>query len=413
MHDVMADSGGGLIRMKRIRRWVPALLLVLTLSLGLAPTGRAAGTELRVTSPEQPPKAGETFTVTVDISGNPGFNAVQFTLPYDKDAMECTSANTGDLMRGMLAGSNGDAPEGAIVAGAAAKTIQGDGRLAVFTFAAKRDLTSSDFQLDAVKITDASGTRIGYTVTQEKTKAPAPPEEQRDLQKETDAVIAELEGKTPPQDRPVTQPPADTQTPPAEQKPQTPERPSFSDMSGHWAEEDVVRAAELGLIGGYQDGTFKPDNNLTRAQFVTILYRQAGSPEVAETTPFTDIANVNREFQKAIAWAYGKKLVDGTTATTFNPQGTLSRQATMKILFQHSGGQAGAEQMFYSVYDGTFQDSAKLAEWAKTPMYWGVYNTLIEAGEGDLLNPTASMTRAQLARSMVRYMDKIGGGTGT
>lgn len=399
--------------MKKIGRWGPALLLVLALSLGLAPSGRAAGAELRLTSPEQPPKAGETFTVTVDISGNPGFAGFQLTAPYDESAMECTSVNPGALVDGMMAISNKSAPDGAILIAVSDSDVNGDGRLAVFTFVAKKDLSSADFQTVNIMISNEKNEDIDCAVVHEVTKAPAPPEEQRDLEKEMETVIAELEGKTPPQERPATQPPAETQTPPVEQKPQTPERPSFSDMTGHWAEEDVVRAAELGLIGGYQDGTFKPDNDLTRAQFVTILYRQAGSPEVTEATPFTDIANVNREFQKAIAWAYGKKLVDGTSATTFNPQGTLSRQATMKILFQHSGGQAGAEQMFYGVYDSTFQDSAKLAEWARTPMYWGVYNTLIEAGEGDLLNPTASMTRAQLARSMVRYMDKIGGGTGT
>lgn len=369
-------------------------------------SGSGQAAELRVTVPETPPKAGETFTVAVDIVGNPGFNSVQFTLPYDKDAMECTSANTGELMRGMLAASNNNAPSGAIVAGASIEIVQGDGRLAVFTFTARKDLASSDFQLEDVMLSDVNGKNLGHTVTQEKAAAPAPPEEQRDLQKEAQEVIAELEGKTP--QRPAEN---SAQTSPTEQQPQTPEIPSFTDISGHWAEADVLRAAELGLIGGYADGTFKPDNSLTRAQFVTILYRQAGSPAVTTVTPFTDIGGVNREFQTAIAWAYGKNLVGGVTAATFNPNGPLSRQATMKILFQHSGGNAGAEQMFYGTYDGTFPDSGKLADWARTPVYWGVYNTLIEAGEGNLLNPVESMTRGQLARAMVRYMDKFGGGT--
>ena len=64
--------------------------------------------------------------------------------------------------------------------------------------------------------------------------------------------------------------------------------------------------------------------------------------------------------------------------------------------------------MFYSVYDGSFPDSGKLADWARAPMYWGVYNTLIDAGEGQPLNPAQPTTRGQLARTMVRYMEKFG-----
>lgn len=427
------EKGGLLIQIKKT---IPALLLALTLALtaGLSPGARAAegaenaaalgprdapaeqssagawerytqrgseeiGTaELRVTAPETHPKAGESFTVTVDLVGNPGFAAVQFTLPYDKDAVTCTSANTGELMRGMLAASNTDAPEGAIVAGASIDPVRGDGRMAVFTFTAKRDLASGEFRLEDVLLSDVDGTDLICTVTRAVTAAPAPPEEQRDLEKEAEAVIAEIESGTP-------------RNPEKEEpKEETPESrpPAFTDMAGHPFETDVARAAELGIINGYPDGTFQPDSSLTRAQFVTILYRQAGRPAVTETTPFTDIAGVNEEFRTAIAWAYGKKLVDGSTPTTFNPQGTLSRQATMKILFQLGGGTAGAEQMFYGTYDGTFPDSGKLADWARTPVYWGVYNTLIEAGEGNALNPAAPATRGQLARSMVRYIEKFG-----
>lgn len=359
--------------------------------------------ELRVTVPETLPKAGEQFTVTVDIVGNPGFASVEFTVPYDKDAMECTSANPGDLMKGMMAASNQKAPGGAIVVGASVVTIEGDGRLGVFTFIAKENLTSSDFQLEDVLLTTENNEDIPYIVNQLVTKAPAPPEEQRDLEKEAEEIGEEIENN--PDWRPSR---SDPETPPAEQQPQTPERPSFTDISGHWAEADVLRAAELGLIGGYADGTFKPDNSLTRAQFVTILYRQAGRPAVTAAAPFTDIANVNDEFRTAIAWAYERRLVDGTSPTTFNPNGPLSRQATMKILFQHGGAAAGPELMFYGVYDGTFPDSGRLAEWARAPMYWGVYNTLIEAGEGNNLNPAQPMTRGQLARSMVRYTEKFG-----
>lgn len=367
--------------------------------------GGSGAAELRLTAPADLPRAGESFTVTVDLTGNPGFSAVQFTLPYDRDAMECTSANPGTLLKGMMAASNPAADTGAIIAAASVYEIQGDGQAAVFTFTAKRDLPSLEFSLINVELANGEDEVLDTTVTQRSTASPVPPQEQRDLEAESEAVIRELEdsGVLPPSSEEAPPESPRDPAPPAESA-----NPAFTDTAGHWAAADIARAAELGLIGGYEDGTFKPDNSLTRAQLVTILYRLAGRPAVSAAAPFTDLGGVNEEFRTAIAWAYGQGLVGGYTPTTFQPQGILSRQAAMKILFQYGGGTAGMEGLFYSTYDAAFPDSGTLPEWAKAPVYWGVYHTLIEAGEGDALTPAAPMTRGQLARAMVRFHDQIG-----
>lgn len=403
-----------MIQIRSIWKTAPALLLALVLILGPAPPARAAAAELRVNAPEALPKAGETFTVTVDIAGNPGFSAVQFTIPFDSGTMSCSRASTGTLLRGALSASNPAAPEGAIIAAAAASAVKGDGQLAAFQFTAKRDLTREDFCIGEIVLADEQGGNIAYEVSGAIEKKPenpgsqVPPESGGTERNPSGTEDAEKE--TPPTQGASDQKPAKEPESPAA-KPDSPAEPvksRFTDMAGHWAAADVERAAELGIIGGYEDGTFRPDASLTRAQFVTILYRQAGRPAVTGTTPFTDIANVNEEFRTAIAWAYEKKLVDGAAPTIFNPQGTLSRQATMKILFQHGGGAVGGEQMFYGVYDEAFPDSGNLAAWARTPMYWGVYHTLLEAETDGLLHPAEPMTRGRLARSMVRYMEKLG-----
>ena len=389
-------------------------MLAVVLALGLAPPGRAAGTELRVRTPESLPKAGETFTLSVEIAGNPGVAAVQFTIPFDRDVMTCSSVEVGTVLQGSLSATNPNARAGAKIAAASATALEGDGQLGVFTFTAKRDLTAADFRIRDVIINNGENKHVTYTVigaTEEKT---APPPTQTPPTETTGGTQTPTGGDSiaKPEDSTgqsgTGQKPTETAKPEESAGTQTPVKSRFTDMANHWAAADAEKAAELGIINGYEDGTFKPDNNLTRAQFVTILYRQAGRPAVTGTTPFTDIAGINEEFQTAICWAYEKKLVDGTTPTTFNPQGTLSHQATMKILFQHNGGTVGGEQMFYSVYDGSFPDSGKLADWARAPMYWGVYNTLIDAGEGQPLNPAQPTTRGQLARTMVRYMEKFG-----
>ncbi len=188
------------------------------------------------------------------------------------------------------------------------------------------------------------------------------------------------------------------------------ETPAFSDTAGHWGLAYINKAAELGLFKGYEDGTFRPDAPVTRAQFVTVVWRMAGSEPVAAETPFTDIGGLIDEFKTAIAWAYSKGYVNGTTATTFSPDASLTREAAMKILFGYSGGQSGMEAVFTAVYDAVFTDSAAISSWGKAPMYWGVYNVLISGTDKTVLSPQGTATRAQLAKILVNYIEKIEGG---
>lgn len=370
-----------------IQKWKKMLSFALALFLmaGLSPPGRAADTKLRVTMPEEIPRAGETFTVTVDLSGNPGLTAVQLTLDYNRAALECVKAEPGELLEGALAASNPAAPTGAVVAAVSLKELQGDGRLAVFTFTAKQNLTSYPLYFSETSLLDAKGADVSHTVTGPPASHLAVPGSGEPPNTSSGGTPDETGGGT----------------------------SLFTDTAGHPYEADIVRAARLGVMQGFSDGSFRPDAPLTRAQFVTILHRLAGRPAAGASPPFQDTAGLSGEFRQAIAWAYGEGYVSGTSPAAFHPGGTLSRQAAMKILFQYAGGTAGAEQMFYSVYDQAFPDSGQLAEWARAPVYWGVYHSLIAGEAGEQLSPAAPATRGQLARIMVRYLDKFGGGFGT
>lgn len=182
----------------------------------------------------------------------------------------------------------------------------------------------------------------------------------------------------------------------------------FRDTRGHWAESYVARAVAKGLFKGYDENRFGPDDPVTRGQFLTVLYRQAGSPEVAAEVPFRDVSGEIEEFQKAIAWGYGNHYVEGKPGNRFEPGSVLRRQEAMKILYSCSGGLRGMETLFTATYDNYYTDSGEIAEWGKTPMYWGVYNTLI-SGTGDhRLKPADIATRAQLAKILVEYSLRFG-----
>lgn len=180
----------------------------------------------------------------------------------------------------------------------------------------------------------------------------------------------------------------------------------FADMAGHWAEPFVKEASTLGLFKGDEAGNFNPEENITRAQFVTVLWRMAGSPEVSAELPFVDVQNQIPEFISAISWGYSNKYISGTSDKTFEPDGTLTREAAMKILHAYSGGKTGMEFQFFSIYEGLLKDSAKISSWAKTSVYWGIYNKLISGTSETTIGPDEPATRAQLAKILVNYINQ-------
>ena len=182
---------------------------------------------------------------------------------------------------------------------------------------------------------------------------------------------------------------------------------SFVDIAGHWGENAIIRSAELGLFQGYPDNTFRPDDAVSRVQFVTVMWRSAGSPEPNGETPFTDIGNQLPAFQTAIRWAYETGRIKGTSDTTFSPEKALTRQEALTILHRCAGSETGLETMLTGTYDNAFSDSEQIAPWAKTAMYWGVYHQIISGTTSKTLSPLMNTTRAQMANIMVDYLDRF------
>ena len=179
---------------------------------------------------------------------------------------------------------------------------------------------------------------------------------------------------------------------------------AFPDVKGHWAEEFAIESAKQGLFVGDADGNFNPDADITRAQFITVLWRMAGRPDADVELPFTDTENQLPEFRKAIGWGYEKGYIKGTSDITFEPETTLTREAGMKILHSYSGGMIGGEFQFYAIYDGLLNDGKDISPWARSSVYWGIYNKLISGTAEMTISPKGTVTRAQLARILVSYL---------
>lgn len=173
----------------------------------------------------------------------------------------------------------------------------------------------------------------------------------------------------------------------------------FTDITGHWAEQEILDAYYAGLVNGLGNGLFGPDMALDRGMFATLLYRLAGSPAVTGTNPFADVP-AGEYYEKAVIWAYENGVVTGTSATTFAPKATLTREQMVTMLYRYAAF-AGLDTAA-SASLASFTDASTVSDYAVTAMQWAVAGEIIK-GQGSALVPAGTTTRAQAAAVLVRF----------
>jgi hypothetical protein len=104
-----------------------------------------------------------------------------------------------------------------------------------------------------------------------------------------------------------------------------------NDYAGHWAEATIQKWIAEGKIKGYQDGSFKPDNKITRAEFVQLVNNSLVDFESQAATPFTDVPT-GEWYAKAISTAYATEYIKGNTQTQFAPTKNISREQAAAIM---------------------------------------------------------------------------------
>ena len=393
--------------MKRNRILAIGIALLLAVQL-LTPLACAAGTTLKLTAPDKLPDVGQTFPVTAELTGNTGLAAVQLSLGYDDSVVECTGIENGALVAGMLAASNPYATRGgvgAILAAATTTAVKTDGSLAVFTFRVKAagdaKLTLADALLSD---TDGKALPLSYSLPAliaQGSGSDSGSGSGSDAEKPgTDNKKSEDDKKSEDEEKP------EDKEKPADGAQEEVKSGSFRDVtSTHWAFASVERAAELGLVTGYSDGTFRPDAAVTRAQFVLMLWRMCGKPAAAKAASFADASA--DWYQDALSWAVEKGYVNGLSDTRFGPDAPITRQQAMAILFRLNGGQSGTELTLTGIYEQTFADSTTIASWAKDATWWAVYHELVSGVGGSRIAPEANASRAQIAAILLRYADQF------
>jgi len=182
-----------------------------------------------------------------------------------------------------------------------------------------------------------------------------------------------------------------------------------------WYASYVEYVIENGLMTGSSSTTFNPDAIIDRASMVTILYRISGdnvtaSPKekaawiAGSREKFEDVAP-NAWYEEAIAWAYYKEVTNGTSPTTFNPDGLITREQFVVFLYKFSNylGQGTEERADLTEYP----DCQSVSSWAVDGVSWGVKVGLLTGkGQPDgttLLAPQGEASRAEAATLICRF----------
>ena len=188
---------------------------------------------------------------------------------------------------------------------------------------------------------------------------------------------------------------------------------AFRDMPApdNWAHAGLDYCIYSGYINGLSATTVDPSGTCTRAQLVCILYRIQGEPKVVEgyelaklRAPFDDVPR-GQWYTNAILWAKLTGIVNGTSATTFDPSGQITREQLATILYRYTAEYApDATGNAASLAD--YPDAGSVSAYARDAMAWAVGNGLIKGlphDKTDYLEPGGSTTRAQVATILMRY----------
>lgn len=167
-----------------------------------------------------------------------------------------------------------------------------------------------------------------------------------------------------------------------------------------WYYGNIKYVWQHDIMNGVSDTKFAPESSMTRAMFVTVLYRLEGSPSVEglATPPFTDIGASNYSWAyNAIVWAYNTGVTKGTSATTFAPGAAITRQEIVTMLYRYAGSPAVSGSLI-------FGDSSVISSWARSAVQWANSIGIITGYPNGNFGPVDATTRGQMAAIVHRYI---------
>ena len=179
----------------------------------------------------------------------------------------------------------------------------------------------------------------------------------------------------------------------------------FTDIKNSGYHDWIEQAEKAGIINGYPDKTYRPNANVTRAQFITMLYRAVGSPEASGKLSFTDNGSIAAPYMDAVVWGVENNIILGYTDNTFRPDQEISRAQMATFMFRYMKNVAKYD--FGKVTETSFADKADIAN-----PYVDAVNAIVSV---DIMNgttkttfaPNATANRGMAATVMLRMYNLL------
>ena len=176
----------------------------------------------------------------------------------------------------------------------------------------------------------------------------------------------------------------------------------FSDIDGHWAEAEIEEMTAAGYLNGYGDGSFRPDNSVSRAEFVKIMVEMFGE-QTAYTGYFTDVA-ASAWYAGYIGGALDKGWITGVSGSLFLPEDQISREDAVTVIYRMLlseyafGGSSGDPSVF--------ADFDEVSTYAREAVLTLAENGILLGSDGRFF-PQNAITRAEAAVVCLRVLEQV------
>ena len=179
----------------------------------------------------------------------------------------------------------------------------------------------------------------------------------------------------------------------------------FTDVKANdWFYDSVKYVYEQGLMAGTSTTTFSPEAEITRGMIVTILWRQAGAPDMEDEIwgyPYADV-DAEAYYGTAVYWARLNGIASGYGNNEFGPTDPITREQLAVILWRYAGSPAASGSL------AGYTDAGSVSGYAVDALRWAVSEGIVSGTSSATLSPQGSATRAQAAAMLQRYLERIG-----
>lgn len=177
----------------------------------------------------------------------------------------------------------------------------------------------------------------------------------------------------------------------------------FTDVkTTDWFYASVKYVSQNNLMNGVSETAFAPDNALTRAMLVTVLYRAEGEPATNRSIPFADI-EMGSWYANAVIWAQQNGIINGVSETQFSPNDNITREQIAAIMYRYANLKGmDAVTLEENLH---YADANEISEYAVSAMNWAVGTGLMKGKSTTTINPKDNATRAEIAAILQRFME--------